>query len=66
MVFSTTPTSHERDNKGILGDGDVLVPLVDIDCLHDDDLPIAILHAYLPTTCFHEPPIYDTYDDEHV
>ena len=67
LVFATSPTPHEWSYKrDDIGDGSPLVPLVDIDCLHDDDLPIAMLHACIPTTCFDEPPIYDTYDDEHV
>ena len=58
MVFSTTPTSHERDNKGILGDGDVLVPLVDMDCMHYIVAPFAMPHAILSSTCFDLTSIY--------
>jgi len=67
LVFSTSPTPHDWSLKGDdIGDGTTLVPLVDFDCLHDDDRPIAMLQACVPTTCFDEPLIYDTYDDEHV
>jgi hypothetical protein len=66
LVFSTSPTPHEHLDHDNIGDGTTLVPLVDFDCLHDDDLPIAMLHASMPTTCFDKPPIYDKYDDEHV
>ena len=36
------------NEQGNVGDGDALVPLVDIldiDCLHDVDQPITMLHA---------------------
>ena len=58
MVFSTTPTSHGRDNKGILGDGDVLVPLVDMDCMHDIVVPFSMPHVILSSTCFDLKSIY--------
>ena len=66
LVLSTSPTLFERHDHDNIGDGTTLVPLVDFDCLHDDDLRIAMPHACVPTTCFDGPPIYDTYDDEHV
>ena len=37
----------------------------DIDCLHDVDQPISMLHASATSSC-HDLPIYDEYDDEHV
>ena len=40
LVFPTSPTPLEWSDKGNIGDGDALVPLVDIldiDCLHDVD-----------------------------
>ena len=68
MAFATTPTPHECIEKGKIGEGDALVPLVDIldiDCLHDVDPPIAMLHASETSSC-HDLPIYDEYDDEDV
>ena len=47
---------------------DALVPLVDIldiDCLHDVDPPITMLHASMISPC-DDLPIYDEYDDCHV
>ena len=38
---------------------------VDIDCSHDVDTPIAMLHASETSSCL-DLPIYDEYDDEHV
>ena len=56
LVFSTSPTPLDwRFNGDDIGDGTTLVPLVDFDCLHDDDLPIAMPLACVPTTCFDEP-----------
>ncbi|KAE8806962.1 Nitrate transporter 1.3 [Hordeum vulgare] len=65
LVFDTSPTPHEWNKKGNIGEGDALVPLVDIDCLHDDDPPIDMLHDYATSTC-DELPIYDEFDDSHV
>ena len=68
LVFNTSPTTHERRSKGNIGDGASLVPLVDyldIDCSHDVDPPIPMLHASATSSC-HDLPIYDKYDDEHV
>ena len=48
LVFATSPTPHEWNENGNIGEGDALVPLVDIldiDCLHDVDPPIHMLHA---------------------
>ena len=68
MVFATSPTPHEWIEKGKIAEGDDLVPLVDIldiDCLHDVDPPITMLHASATSSC-HDLPIYDEYDDGHV
>lgn len=67
MVLYITPTPHEWTYKGNnKGDGDVLVPLADMDCLHDIGAPIAMSHAILPSTCFDFPPINDGCDDKYV
>ncbi|KAE8786074.1 gag-pol polyprotein [Hordeum vulgare] len=65
LVFSTSPTPHEWNAKGNIAEIDALVPLVEIDCLHDDYHSIAMLHDYVnfPTN---ELPIYDEFDDYHV
>ena len=68
MVFDTSPTPLEWNDQGNIGDGTSLVPLVDyldIDCLHDVDPPIPMLHASATSSC-HDLPINDEYDDEHV
>ena len=68
MVFPTSPTPLEWNEKGNIGEGDALVPLVDIldiDCLHDFDQPISMLHASVTSPC-DDLPIYDEYDDSHV
>ena len=68
MVFPTSPTALEWNGKGNIGEGDALVPLVDIldiDCLHDVDQPITMLHASMISPC-DDLPIYDEYDDCHV
>ena len=68
MVFPTSPTPLEWSEQGNIGEGDALVPLVDIldiDCLHDVDPPITMLHASATSSCL-DLPIYDEYDDEHV
>ena len=68
LVFPTSPTPLEWNEKGNIGDGDALVPLVDIldiDCLHDVDPPITMLHASMISPC-DDLPIYDEYDDCHV
>ncbi|KAE8780568.1 gag-pol polyprotein [Hordeum vulgare] len=67
LVFTTSPTSHERSSKGNIGDGSLHVPLVyylDIDCFHDVDPPIDMLHDYATSSC-DELPIYDEFDDSH-
>ena len=49
------------NEKGNIGEGDALVPLVDIlgtDCLHDVDPPNTMLHASLISPC-DDLPIYD-------
>ncbi|KAE8806938.1 gag-pol polyprotein [Hordeum vulgare] len=68
LVYATSPTPHEWIEKGKIGEGDVLLPLVDyvdIDCVHDDDSPIAMSHDYATSTC-DELPIYDEFDDSYV
>src|SRR3990170_3665822 len=68
LVFDTSPTTHEWNDKGNIGDGDALVPLVDIldiDCLHDVDPPITMLHASVISPC-DDLSIYDEFDDCHV
>ena len=68
MVFPTSPTPLEWNEQGNIGEGDALVPLVDIldiDCLHDVDQPITMLHASMISPC-DDLPIYDEYDDCHV
>ena len=68
MVFPTSPTPLEWNEKGNIGEGDALVPLVDIleiDCLHDVDQPITMLHASA-TSSWLDLPIYDEYDNCHV
>ena len=53
-VLSTSPTPRECNDKGNIGEGDALVPLVDyhdIDCLHDVDQPISMLHASVTSPC---------------
>ena len=59
LVFATSPTPHEWNDKGNIGEGDALVPLVDIDCLHDDDLPIAMPHANMISPCDALLPIFE-------
>ena len=39
--------------------------ILDIDCLHEVDQPITMLHASVISPC-DDLPIYDKYDDEHV
>ena len=48
MSWSLPPHLHHMSGmrKVNIGDGDALVPLVDIDCLHDIDAPIALPHSY--------------------
>ena len=61
LVFPTSPTPLEWNEKGNIGEGDALVPLVDvldIDCLHDVDPPITMLHASMISPC-DDLPIYD-------
>ena len=56
------------NEQGNIGEGDALVPLVDIldfDCLHDDDQPITMPHASATSPC-DDLPIYDEFDDYHV
>ena len=68
LVFPTSPTPLEWNERGNIGEGDALVPLVDIldiDCLHDVDQPITMLHASATSPC-DDLPIYDEYDDFHV
>ena len=68
LVFPTSPTPLEWKDKGNKGDGDALVPIVDIldiACLHDVDPPIDMLHASMISPC-DDLPIYDEYDDSHV
>ena len=68
LVFPTSPTPFDWNEKGNIGDADALVPLVDIldiDCLHDVDPPISMLHAS-EISPFDDFPIYDEYDDSHV
>ena len=65
MVFPTSPTLHEWNDIGNKGEGDALVPLVDIldiDCLHDVDQHISMLHASATSSCNDFLPIYDEYD----
>ncbi|KAE8797905.1 gag-pol polyprotein [Hordeum vulgare] len=48
LVFVTSPTPHDCNEKCEIGEGDALVPLVDylkIDCLHDVDHLIDTSHA---------------------
>ena len=48
LIFPTSPTPLEWNEKGNIGEGDALVPLMDvldIDCLHDVAPPITMLHA---------------------
>ena len=69
MVFPISPAPFEWNENGNIGDGDALVPLVDIldiDCLHDVDQAITMLHASLTSPCDDLLPIYDEYDDFHV
>ena len=69
MVFATSPAPHEWNEKGNIGDGDALVPLVDIldiDCLHDVDPVISVLHARATSSCDDFLPIYDEYHDCNV
>ena len=59
---------HFQNENGNIGEDDALVPLVDIldiDCLHDVDQPITMLHASSTSPC-DDLPIYDEYDDCHV
>ena len=68
MVFPTSPTPLEWNEQGNIGEGDALVPLVDIldiDWLHDVDQPITMLHASATSPC-DDLPIYDEFDDCHV
>jgi hypothetical protein len=65
LVFPTSPTPHVWNDKGNIGEGDALVPLVDIDCLHDVDPPIDTLLASMISPC-DDLPIYDEFDDCHV
>ena len=54
LVFPTSPTPLEWNDRGNKGDGDALVPLVDYfmnDCLHDVDPPIAMLHSSMISSC---------------
>lgn len=55
LVFATSPTPHEWNDKGNIGERDAIVPLADMDCLHDIDDPIDMPHAILPSTCFDLP-----------
>ena len=67
LVFPTSPTPDEWNDKGNIGEGDALVPLVDIldiDCLHDVDQPITMLHSSMISPC-DDLPIYDEFDDCH-
>ena len=69
LVFPTSPTPLEWNDKGNIGDGDALVPLVDIldnDCLHDDDPPSTMIRANATSSCDDFLPIYDEYDNSHV
>ena len=66
---ATSPTPHEWNENGNIGDGDALVPpvdILDIDCLHDVDQPITMLHASATSSCDDLLPIYNEYDDSHV
>ena len=68
LVFPTSPTPLEWNENSKIGDSDALVPLVDIldiDCLHDVDQPITMLHASMISPC-DDLPIYDEFDDCHV
>ena len=68
LVFPTPPTRLEWNAKGNIGEGDALVPLVeilDIDCLHDVDPSIVMFHASSTSPC-DDLPIYDEFDDCHV
>ena len=68
MVFPTSPTPLECNEKGNIGEGDAQVPLVDIldiDCLHDVDPPSTMLHASMISPC-DDLSIYDGFDDFHV
>ena len=56
---------HEWSSKGNIGDGASLVPLVDINCIHDVDQLMDTPHT-MCSTCLDLPPIYDEYVDEHV
>ena len=40
--------------------------ILDIDCSHDVDQPISMLHASVTSSCDDLLPIYDEYDDSHV
>ncbi|WP_169040895.1 hypothetical protein, partial [Legionella pneumophila] len=67
--FPTSLTPHEWNDKGNKGDGDALVPLVniiDIAFLRDVDPPISMIHASATSSCDDFLPIYDEYDDSHV
>src|SRR4051812_37589543 len=69
LVFTTSPTPLKWNDKGNIGEGDALVPLVDIlyiDCLHDVDQSITMLHDSATSLCDDLLPIYDEYDDSHV
>ena len=50
----------------IIGDGDALVPLLDMDCSHDINAPLAMSHAIMPFTCFDLPPVHDERDHKYV
>ena len=68
LDFATSPAPLEWNEQGNIGEGDALVPLVDIldiDCLHDVDPPIVMLHASSTFPC-DDLPIYDEFDDCHV
>src|SRR5215216_1929282 len=65
LVFPTSPTPLEWNEQGNIGEGDALVPLVDIlaiDFLHDVDPPITMLHASMISPC-DDLPFYDEFDD---
>ena len=67
MVFATSPTPLEWNEQDNIGEGDALVPLVDIldiNCLHDVDPSTTILHASVTSPC-DDLPIYDEFDDCH-
>ena len=65
----TVATLHRgvTNEQGNIGEGDALVPLVDIidiDCLHDVDPP-SMIHASVTSSYDNFLPIYDEYDDSH-